>query len=49
MYYTSEVMQHFVGLKGRVTSMAMPVSGNMGMYYDNWRHGSELSIMANDS
>jgi hypothetical protein len=48
MYYTSEVMQHFVGLNGRVTSMAMAVSGNMGMYYDSWRCGSELSIMAND-
>jgi hypothetical protein len=29
--------------------MAMVVSGNKGMYYDSWRHGSELSIMANDS
>ena len=44
---TTEVIQHFVGLNGRITSMAMPTHG-MVMYYDSWRYGSELSIMAND-
>lgn len=46
-YSTHEVIQHFVGINGRVTSMAMPVSG-MSMYYDNWSKGSELSIMPNN-
>lgn len=44
---TTEVIQHFVGLDGRVTSMAMPTHA-MTRYYDSWRYGSELSIMAND-
>jgi hypothetical protein len=44
---TTEVIQHFVGLDGRVTSMAMPTHG-MTRYYDSWRYGSELSIMPND-
>nr|WP_315173535.1 PcfJ domain-containing protein [uncultured Flavobacterium sp.] len=47
IFSTTEVIQHFVGLDGRVTSMAMPTHG-MAMYYDSWRYGSELSIMAND-
>jgi hypothetical protein len=46
-YYAYEVMQHFVGTNGRVTSMAMATNG-MAMYYDSWRFGSDLSIMAND-
>ena len=44
---TTEVIQHFVGLDSRITSMAMPTNG-MTMYYDSWRYGSELSIMANN-
>jgi hypothetical protein len=44
---TTEVIQHFTDLSGRITTMAMPVHG-MTMYYDSWRYGSELSIMPND-
>jgi hypothetical protein len=47
MYYTTEVMQHFIGLNGRVTSLAKPTQG-MTMYYDSWRKYGDLSIMAND-
>jgi hypothetical protein len=44
---TTEVIQHFIGLDGRVTSLGMPTHG-MTRYYDSWRYGSELSIMPND-
>lgn len=47
MYYTTEVIQHFIGLNGRVTSLAMPTNA-MCMYYDSWRKSGDLSIMAND-
>lgn len=47
MYYTTEVIQHFIGLNGRVTSLAKPTQA-MSMYFDNWRKSGELSIMAND-
>jgi hypothetical protein len=47
MYYTTEVMQHFIGLNGRVTSLAKPTNA-MTMYYDSWRKSGDLSIMAND-
>jgi hypothetical protein len=46
-YSTYEVMQHFVGLNGRITSLAKPING-MAMYYDNWRLSTDLSIMPND-
>lgn len=44
---TTEVIQHFIGIDGRVTSMAMPTHG-MTPYYDSWRYGSDLSIMDNN-
>ena len=47
MYYTTEVMQHFIGTNGRVTSLSRPTNA-MQMYYDSWRKYGELSIMAND-
>lgn len=47
MYYTTEVIQHFIGLNGRVTSLAMPTTA-ITMYYDNWRKSGDMSIMAND-
>lgn len=46
-YSITEVIQHYTGLDGRVTSMALAING-MSRYYDSWMFGSELSIMAND-
>lgn len=46
-YRTTEVIQHYIGLNGRITSMAMPVHG-MVMYYDSWIFGKEMSIMPNN-
>lgn len=46
-YSTNEVIQHFVGTNGRVTSLAKPTNG-MSMYYDNWRTYGDLSIMPNN-
>lgn len=43
----TEVMQHFIGLDGRITSTGMAVNG-MVMYFDSWQYGSKLSIMANN-
>jgi hypothetical protein len=47
IYFTKEVTQHFVGLDGRITSMATRTNG-FSMYYDSWVRGSDLSIMPND-
>jgi hypothetical protein len=38
----SEVMQHFVVEMAELLQWQC-ISGNMGMYYDSWRHGSELN------
>jgi|LakMenEpi03Aug12_release.lakeMendotaPanAssembly.Ray.scaffolds.fasta_scaffold19419_19 hypothetical protein len=46
-YSTYEVMQHFIGTNGRMTSLSMAVHG-MSMYYDNWNRHSELSIKENN-
>jgi hypothetical protein len=48
MYYTTEVMQHYIGTKGRVTSPVKPTQ-SMSMYYDQWRKYGDFSVMANDS
>lgn len=45
-YAINEVMQHFVGLNGRATSLAKPTQA-MSMYFDNWRTYGDLSIMPN--
>ena len=43
-YWQYEVMQHFIGTNGKITSLSMAVNG-MAMYYDSWRYSSKLSIM----
>lgn len=40
-YFTHEVIQHFIGMNGKITSMAMP--SHLSYYGDNWY--GDLSIM----
>lgn len=47
MYYTAEVIQHFIGTNGRVTSLAKPTNQSFGLYYDNWRTSGDFAVMDN--
>lgn len=45
-YYHQEVMQHWIGEDGKITTLAARCQGT-GYYYDSWIAGKELEVRTN--